>query len=301
MLKNRRGLVYGRMPMDRIADAVEKLREEPEKPPATLAEEIDVAFASFSIPVTAQVRVWLVRMAYQRNTKGGDLRPLELLEIMLSAGRISQYPTDPSAMLWEAASRLGQPLGPGPLKPDPTDLLSVPADPDNPVRFSKELMQVLRNGYGKQREHFLNRALGAKGLVVGYLTFGMDERPPAIRAGGPLRDLVDRLEQLRTRFREVVRERVPETAQQWLEALELETASVPKLDNDQPWSGPPRDHLKITNDAIAIANVAAATATSLPLAFGIFGDLGAGKTFFMRLVHDQIARVFKAKAGNDGF
>jgi hypothetical protein len=300
MLKSRAGLLSDRMPIDRIAAAVEKLRQSPDTTPSTLAAEVDAALASFSIPVTPQVRVWLVGMAYQRNTKGGELGPAELVAIMLHAGRISPYPTDPSAMLWEAASRMGQPLGPG-LKPQPADLLSVPADPSNPVRFSKELIQLLRNGYGKQREHFLNPLLGAKGLVVGYLTFAMDERPAAIRDGGLGRGIVEFLERFRARFREVVRERVPETAQQWLEALELETASVPKLDNDQPWSGPPRDHLKITNDAIAIANVAAATATSLPLAFGIFGDWGAGKTFFMRLVHNQIGRVVKAKAGGDGF
>jgi hypothetical protein len=305
LLKSRRGLLYDRMPMDRIAEAVEKLRATPregaDKAAPPLVAEVDAALASLSISVTDQVRVWLVRLAYQRNGSEVELRPPDLINIILDAGSTSPYPTNPSAMLWEAASRILQPPPFDPLKPQPPDLLNEPADPQSPVRFSKELIQLLQDGYRKQREFFLNPELGAKGLIVGCLTLGMGERQAVIRADGLAQFLAELLGRVRARLREVVRERVPETAQQWLEALDLETASVPKLDNDQPWLGPPRDQLNITNDAVAIANVAAAKATSLPLAFGIFGDWGAGKTFFMRLIHDQIARVVKAKAGNDGF
>ena len=307
LLKCRSGLLYGRMPMDRIAEAVEKLRDPPreggEKAPATLAAEVDAALRALKISVTARVRAWLIRAAQLRGQSDFLCGHLVLAAIVETGAGPSgrSHPENPSAMLWEAVCRHGSVPDLAGLPPEPADPASVLADSANPLRLDELMPDLLQCAARKQGEHFLEPALGAKGLVIALLTEeerhfdGWMQISPVRYPDGL------GLQSLRARLREVVRERVPKAARQWLEALDLEVASVPKLDNDQPWTGPPRDHLNITNDAVAIANVAAARSTSLPLAFGIFGDWGAGKTFFMRLVHDQIARVVNAKAGEDGF
>lgn len=175
------------------------------------------------------------------------------------------------------------------------------------ISFSPGLISVLQRAHTKQQEVFLNPALGTKGLIAAFLSMSPDELSADRELGAT--DFAS----VRTRFREILRERLTEEAatpeatqqaaqllQQWNQAIELVPASLPKLNNDQPWTGPSRDRLGIANDGIAIANVAAGQSTSLPLAFGIFGDWGAGKTFFMRLIHDQIARVVAFRSENDG-
>src|SRR5208282_5636408 len=180
-----------------------------------------------------------------------------------------------------------------------------------PIGFSPGLISLLQRAHTKQQEIFLNHALGTKGLVAAFLSMSPAELHEF--SAELERDTPD-FPNVRARLREILSDRLTEAAdtpeaaqeaaqrlQHWNQALELAPASLPKLNNDQPWSGPSRDRLGIGNDAIAIANVAAGQSTSLPLAFGIFGDWGAGKTFFMRLIHDQIARVVAFPSENDGF
>jgi hypothetical protein len=83
---------------------------------------------------------------------------------------------------------------------------------------------------------------------------------------------------------------------QWDLALGLVPDLRPAITNDQPTST--ADRLGIENDATAIANVAAGRNTNLPLAFGIFGDWGAGKTFFMNMVRRRIANIVAAPVRN---
>ncbi len=166
-----------------------------------------------------------------------------------------------------------------------------PATPVSPIRFAEAVQSLLRRAFDKQQRIFLNSALGAKGMVAALLTMTREELQTE-----PAFEQIN-FTAARRRFRELVRSRFsadPQRLRQWNRALEFEGA-LPKLTSDQPWIGPPRDLLGITNDALAIANVAAGQATSLPLAFGVFGDWGSGKTFFMRLVHQQVAQVVKRR------
>jgi hypothetical protein len=302
MLKSRNGRLYERMPIDRVAAEVEKLRRpssESGTAPATLASELDAALSSLKIVALEQARLCLIRAAQLREPQA-ELHPRHILWAALEAGggpSGQAHPTNPSAMLFEAIKKDASGPDLMELKPPPPQSVSELADPSNPLRLAEATKTLLHDAYAKQRDHFQQEKLGPRGLVVGLLI------APPEKLWTELSPATDprRGDMIRARFREVVRERSPEQAQRWLEALGLETASIPKLDNDQPWSGAPRDHLGITNDAIAIANVAAAQATNLPLAFGIFGDWGAGKTFFMRLIYEQIARVVEARTGHDGF
>lgn len=304
ILRSSNGLLYGRMQIERLAAEVAKLRRtlSDDGTTPTLVSELDAALSLLEVAVVEQARLYLIRAAQFREPQA-ELRPSHILWAVLEAGGgpLGQaQPTSPSAMLLEAIRRDASAPDWMEFQRQPPQSVSELADPSNPLRLAEATKTLLRDAYAKQREHFLNEKIGTKGLVVGLLI----ARPEILWAElSAAKDSAAAFQGdiIRARFREVVRDRCPGDARRWLEALGLETASVPKLDNDQPWSGAPRDHLGITNDSIAIANVAAAQTTSLPLAFGIFGDWGAGKTFFMRLIYEQIARVVEAKTGSDGF
>jgi hypothetical protein len=93
---------------------------------------------------------------------------------------------------------------------------------------------------------------------------------------------------------------VPADAALFAQALALVRRDVPpepeddrelifaSLGNDDPWSGALDDRLGVLSEAKAFARAAAAKSFDPPLAFGIFGNWGSGKSFFMRLVHNHV-------------
>ncbi|CDX20116.1 hypothetical protein MPLB_1820031 [Mesorhizobium sp. ORS 3324] len=60
------------------------------------------------------------------------------------------------------------------------------------------------------------------------------------------------------------------------------------------------DKLNVEDEARAFARVAAARQVLSPLAFGIFGDWGSGKSFFMRLIHRHVAALAKQASTDAG-
>lgn len=76
-------------------------------------------------------------------------------------------------------------------------------------------------------------------------------------------------------------------------AAEGQTGVV-SLGNDNAWSQDARDSLGATREAEAFAALAISAKLTPPLAVGVFGDWGAGKSFFMRLVYDRIEAANKA-------
>src|SRR5262249_33931314 len=63
------------------------------------------------------------------------------------------------------------------------------------------------------------------------------------------------------------------------------------LDYNPDAAGRGSDKLDVTRYATAFAAVMAAEGITPPLAIGIFGDWGSGKSFFMRLIQQEIDRV----------
>ncbi|WP_269632520.1 P-loop NTPase fold protein [Pelomonas sp. BJYL3] len=79
-----------------------------------------------------------------------------------------------------------------------------------------------------------------------------------------------------------------------IEALEATGASiVPGYSNDEPSSVNRVDSLDMTADATAFAQIAISKSSAPPLAVGIFGHWGSGKSFFMDLVHSQVTEIAK--------
>ncbi|WP_198291690.1 P-loop NTPase fold protein [Pseudomonas asplenii] len=61
--------------------------------------------------------------------------------------------------------------------------------------------------------------------------------------------------------------------------------------NDDPWAAGLDDRLGVADEARSFARMAVAKAFTPPLAIGLFGDWGSGKSFFMRLVYEHIERL----------
>lgn len=257
-------------------------------PPLSVNDEIDDLLVRLGIPATDDVRRFLLWGAAKRTTNDAvDVDDVFAAILETDPGRpgLATYPTE---LLKEIARQNGGKVGTEPATVD------ISGDVANPLRFTERLETLLRRGFDMQRRIFLNRALGTKGLIAAALTTEGWEIPALERAmfeGG-----IDR-------FRALVRDRLPaEEARRWNRALDRETRNLPRLNADQPGVGQPRDMMGITLDALAIANVAAGKNTSLPLAFGIFGDWGAGKSFFMRLIQEQITSFVTPNApDDDGF
>jgi hypothetical protein len=72
---------------------------------------------------------------------------------------------------------------------------------------------------------------------------------------------------------------------------------VALLQADDPWSGEVRDRSGATAEAEAFAAMICASQFAPPLAVGVFGEWGSGKSFFMRLVHEAIRRRTARAAG----
>src|SRR5262249_2152000 len=92
-------------------------------------------------------------------------------------------------------------------------------------------------------------------------------------------------------------------AQQWSQIFgvalpqpKVTAIDVAGLGNDDPWRANLGDQLGVGAEARAIARVAAARQFDPPMAFGIFGDWGSGKSFFMRLIHDHIDQLSDGEA-----
>jgi hypothetical protein len=66
------------------------------------------------------------------------------------------------------------------------------------------------------------------------------------------------------------------------------TITFARLGNDNPEAEALDDKLGVDDEAWAFARVAAARQVMPPLAFGIFGDWGSGKSFFMRLIKEHV-------------
>jgi len=160
MLTSRNGLLYGRIPIARVAVEVENLRRAPSEggTAPTLASEVEAQLSSLKIAAMEQAHVCLVRAAQLRESQA-ELRPRHILWALLEAGAGPSgktHPMNPTAMLFEAIKKDASGPDLVELKPQPPQSVSELADPSNPLRLAEATKRLLRDAYAKQREHFLN-------------------------------------------------------------------------------------------------------------------------------------------------
>lgn len=82
-------------------------------------------------------------------------------------------------------------------------------------------------------------------------------------------------------------------------AVPLRADEIAVLQADDPWSETAIDRSGAGNEAEAFAAMICARQFSPPLAVGVFGDWGSGKSFFMKLVHQAINRRTKRVGANE--
>ncbi|MBT9500961.1 MAG: hypothetical protein IV092_06935 [Burkholderiaceae bacterium] len=66
--------------------------------------------------------------------------------------------------------------------------------------------------------------------------------------------------------------------------------------NDDPWAPRLTDSLGAQDEAQAFARLLASKALAPPMAVGVFGEWGAGKSFFLKLVHEHVALLARGDA-----
>jgi hypothetical protein len=74
------------------------------------------------------------------------------------------------------------------------------------------------------------------------------------------------------------------------------TVDVATLGNDDPWDSNISDQLGVSDEARAFARIATASSFDPPLAIGVFGPWGSGKTFFLRLMYEHIEALSNKRA-----
>lgn len=75
--------------------------------------------------------------------------------------------------------------------------------------------------------------------------------------------------------------------------------SIAITQNDDPWAADLSDHLGANDEAKAFARLAVAKDFIPPLAIGLFGDWGSGKSFFMRLIYQHIEHLSRGEPSAD--
>ncbi|HTV26969.1 MAG TPA: P-loop NTPase fold protein [Xanthobacteraceae bacterium] len=289
------GLLYQSIAIRALRSDVAKL-EDARKEPQTLRDEIINLLAELRIPATPPVVSILLRAAGYRGTSSQIEMHHVARELLLGEPGVTRRPDSPSHMLAESIDL--ESTAHALRRTDiPIPTAETPIVPQNPVKFATALVGLLNGAYSKQQTCFLNTALGTKGLVAAILTMPPEQRIAELdRYELPFNDALARFRDL---FPIRLAER-PDQLQQWNSAFDFAAMGRPRVASDQP-ARATRDRLGIDNDALAIANVAAGRTTSLPLAFGIFGDWGAGKTFFMNRIRAHIASVVDSHAKDDNF
>jgi hypothetical protein len=105
---------------------------------------------------------------------------------------------------------------------------------------------------------------------------------------------------------EIIREEMPagDFLDEWREIFVARGAHPPAatalLDADDPWAPHRRDNLGVATEAEAFARTAVAPELLPPFAVGVFGDWGSGKSFFMKLIYEAIARRSQVLANEHG-
>ena len=116
------------------------------------------------------------------------------------------------------------------------------------------------------------------------------------------------------RFRSIIMEgmvdELPARAFGWQRVFSTEVGRVPKWrqsttsyrvaaaghGNDDPWQYGLEDTLGVNEEARAFARLAISKSLTPPLAVGIFGDWGSGKSFFLKLVSEHINSISQGTA-----
>lgn len=157
----------------------------------------------------------------------------------------------------------------------------------NPLysRSTRNLLdQATRIARNVARNESLKVVLGARHLMAAYAFRNPSDHIDQVRGWG-----FD-TKQWRNQFQDFVNNSDQQFNEEWLRLGKEAIPSLPIIGSftaDDPLA-PPQDLLGIEDEAAAFARILAAENSKPPLAIGIFGEWGSGKTFFMRRIYDNV-------------
>lgn len=169
--------------------------------------------------------------------------------------------------------------------------LEVQKESTGKAGFSRNAERLLQKAHESQFTERAGGLLSADGIISALLT---------IREGSVLKHMQMSglsLTDLRDQFLRRITEHYELIRPLWRQAFAEEEA-LPigfagrigrvQLSNDNAWSQGISDSLGSKREADAFAALATSSTFVPPLAVGVFGEWGSGKSFFMRLVYDRI-------------
>lgn len=157
--------------------------------------------------------------------------------------------------------------------------------------FSENALDLLQKAQVSQFTKTAEGLLSADGIISALLTTREDSVLENVQKFGLS------LVELRDQFLRRITERDDSIRPLWREAFAgeeilsiglLGRIGKVQIGNDDAWNKEIRDSLGAKREADAFAVLATSRAFIPPLAVGVFGDWGSGKSFFMRMVHDRI-------------
>ncbi|WP_031237843.1 P-loop NTPase fold protein [Mesorhizobium sp. LNJC405B00] len=246
-------------------------------------------------------------LAARMNQSGGDFVEISSSRLFASALRLARSESETAELAGATAlarlARTGPFRGIGDVEASfsTTQSDAVQSD-DERIEATDNVTDILRRALSMAEIFGRSGTLRLDAIIVALLlkrSTKLEEREERLGLGSvSLSDLPGALlEQIQTLDRPRM--------QQWYSAFGVElpegieaTASLAaagiifaNLRNDSTEGDTLDDKLNVEDEARAFARVAAARQILPPLAFGVFGDWGSGKTFFMRLIHRHVAAL----------
>ncbi|WFU91983.1 P-loop NTPase fold protein (plasmid) [Rhizobium sp. CC1099] len=176
--------------------------------------------------------------------------------------------------------------------------------PPQSIKATSNVLEILRTAGNSG--WYNSRALGVDELLTALLLQSGTKIEERFLTGNISHDL------LRTALVATLRPYDPQW-NRWAKAFNLSPADLDsfgspppltqstdilfaEVGNDNPDKATLNDVLGAADEARAFARVATARGVSPPLAFGVFGEWGSGKSFFMRLMQEYVDKISRREA-----
>ena len=153
---------------------------------------------------------------------------------------------------------------------------------------AREIAQRVTGSQGIEGRHLVGAIIATRHLLTGASDF-LAEEP--IKADFPklARNFLGYLERWAPRDRE------PDDLEEWRRLLYIYDDDTAVARFVAEGYEPQRDFLGTGSDVRAFAKLIASRELKPPLSIGIFGDWGAGKSYFMRQLRDEVDRLARRK------
>ncbi|TIN77491.1 P-loop NTPase fold protein [Mesorhizobium sp.] len=277
------------------------------------ASRLDRFLQEKGIGVASHLARGVLDLAARMNQSGGDFVEISSSRLFASALRLARSESETAELAGATAlarlSRTGPFRGIGDVEASFSITQSDAAQlADERIEATDNVTEILRRASSMAAIFGRSGTLGLDAIIVALL------QQPGTKLEERLGRSSIQLSDLRGALLEQMQTLDRPRLQQWHTAFGtelpegIETVGSPaaasivfaNLRNDSTEGDTLDDKLNVEDEARAFARVAAARQISPPLAFGVFGDWGSGKSFFMRLIHRHVAALANQASARTG-